>query len=265
MRALVMVMMLLSLVAHAQSESASASDAGVTVPAEFSPPPAPKVAAPAAAVVARERMLNTWGFGFLGTGSVFKATPDFVPTTFGTPTQIDRSTVPLLGVRWWTPLRRLGLELGVGAMVSAAHADVAMQPGAPIGDGPDSTEFLFHLSVPVALASTQHTIVFIAPEARAGFSRFQPDASGAGVLTATTLDFSLKAGVEIFFSFIGLDNLSIEAGVRAGLVYEAREFVTSRPLQPDLVQVISRTRFATSLVANPWDLFTSTLAARYYF
>jgi hypothetical protein len=86
-----------------------------------------------------------------------------------------------------------------------------------------------------------------------------------GPATATTLDLSVKGGVEIFFSFIGLPNLSIEAGVRAGVVHEVRSTVTVRPLQGDVVTSSSETRFATTLVANPWDLFTSTLAARYYF
>lgn len=259
-RLAVLSLVVASALVHAQE----GSDAGVAIaPApvqELSPPPALKVVDPPSA---RERMLNTWGFGFLGTSSVFKATPAITMGQFGA-VQVDRSTVPMLGVRWWTPFKRLGLELGVGAMVSGSYSDVAM-PGMTPGEGPTTTEFLVHVSAPLVLGSTQHTIVFLAPEARAGLSRFQPDTSGTGVLTATTLDFSLKAGVEIFFSFLGLPNLSIEAGVRAGLVYEARQFVTSRPLQGDLVSVSSQTRFQTSLIANPWDLFTSTLAARYYF
>lgn len=256
-------MRLLVLLVVAVSVSAQAQDAGVVEPAA----PPPKYEAPPPMLVkpvppsARERMLNTWGFGFLGTGAVLKAQVDMM----NFPVVSLRTTVPLLGVRWWTPWQRLGLELGVGAMVSGSHNNQATQFGAPAGDGPTSTEFLFHFSAPIVLGSTQHVIVFIAPEARAGFSRFKPDSSESGIVTATTLDFSLKGGVEIFFSFIGLDNLSIEAGVRAGVVHELRSTVVSRPLQGDQVSASSQTRFATTLIANPWDLFTSTLAARYYF
>ena len=85
------------------------------------------------------------------------------------------------------------------------------------------------------------------------------------MVTASTFELSLKGGVEIFFSFIGLDNLSIEAGVRAGLVHELRSLVQVLPLQGETTAVFTQTRFSTSLIANPWDLFTSTLAARYYF
>ena len=231
---------------------------------ESEPPPLPKDAVPppmlvqAAPLSARDRMLNTWGFGFLGTSAVLKAVPDV--------NNLLRTTVPILGVRWWTPWRRLGLELGVGAMVSGSHNDVSLpQQGVMAGDGPSTTEMLVHVSAPLVLGSTQHVILFIAPEGRAGFSRFQPDDSGAGVVTASTFELSLKAGVEIFFSFIGLDNLSLEAGVRAGVVHELRSVVQVVPLQGEHVSVFTQTRFATSVIANPWDLFTSTLAARYYF
>lgn len=85
-------------------------------------------------------------------------------------------------------------------------------------------------------------------------------------LLSMTWEASLRAGVEIFFSFIGLPNLSLEAGVRAGLTHELRTFTSSAPLGGmEREGRRTLTRFTTSLVANPWDLFTSTLSARYYF
>lgn len=261
MQRMVCVLVVISAAAFAQSESAP--DAGVPETPKtvvvFEPPPAAKP--PPEPPSARDRLGSAFGIGFLGTSNVFKAQAD----VNGVPLPIQRTTVPVLGVRWWTPMRRLGVELGVGAMVSGSYSDTPMMPGGAVGDGPATTEMLVHLSLPVMLASTRHTILFVAPEFRFGYSRFQPDATNSGVVTASTIDASLKAGVEIFFSFLGLDNLSIEAGVRAGLTYEARYVVTSLPLEPVITAVTSQTRFATSLVANPWDLFTSTLAARYYF
>jgi hypothetical protein len=259
---------LLAAGAFAQSDPAGA-EAPAATPASaepakpIEPPPAAK--APIEPPSARDRLGSSFGIGFLGTANVFKAQPEQAFGAGGVLTLVQRTTVPIVGVRWWTPLRRLAVELGVGAMVSGSHSDLPQMLGGPVGDGPATTEMLAHLSAPLMLASTRHTILFVAPEFRVGLSRFQPDASGDGVLTALTIDASLKAGVEIFFSFLGLDNLSIEAGVRAGMAYEARYTVTSRPLEPITTAVSSQTRFTTSLVANPWDLFTSTLAARYYF
>ena len=257
-----------SAVSFAQSEPApveqpdAGSPAVAVAPAPqpvFEPPPAAKP--PPEPPSARDRLGSAFGIGFLGTANVFKAQADFM----GVPLPVQRTTVPVLGVRWWTPQRRLGVELGVGAMVSGSYSDLATQPGGPVGDGPATTELLVHASLPVMIASTRHTILFAAPEFRFGYSRFQPDATNTGTVTASTIEASVKAGVEICFSFLGLDNLSIEAGVRAGLTYEARYVVTSLPLEANVTAVSSQTRFTTSLIANPWDLFTSTLAARYYF
>lgn len=257
-----------SAVAFAQSEPQpdAGTPAVVVAPAPqlatqpaFEPPPAAKP--PPEPPSARDRIGSAFGIGFLGTANVFKAQPDIM----GLPLPLQRTTVPVLGVRWWTPQRRIGVELGVGAMVSGSYTDLPAQPGGAVGDGPATTELLVHASLPVMIASTRHTILFAAPEFRFGYSRFQPDATNNGVVTASTIDASVKAGVEIFFSFLGLDNLSIEAGVRAGLTYEARYVVTSLPLEATVTAVSSQTRFTTSLIANPWDLFTSTLAARYYF
>ncbi|MFO0595149.1 MAG: hypothetical protein U0228_07590 [Myxococcaceae bacterium] len=257
----------LGLVVVVVSGLAWADEPPVAAPAAaLEPPPAPKQPTPPPEPPsARDRRLGSLGIGFLGTANVFKAQPDNLVGPLGQLTVVQRTTVPILGVRFWMKQWRLGLEAGVGAMVSGSYSDAPVMPGGQLGEGPATTELLLHLSVPIALASTQHVILFIAPEFRGGFSRFQPDASGAGVVTAGTYDVSAKVGAEIFFSFLGLDNLSIEAGVRLGVVHEARYVVTSLPLQPVNTAVSSQTRFSTSLIANPWDLFTSTLAAKYYF
>lgn len=236
-------------------------------PTPPAPAPAPAVASPAPRPSARDRRLGSFGFGFLGTTSVLRSRPIINQDPFtGRPTTTEqRSTVPVLGVRWWTPWQRLGLELGVGVMVSTTSAEQVVANGLDLTPGPETFEWVVHASAPLVLGSTEHMIFFVAPEVRAARSSIT---TGGGMATpdfAWTVDFSAKAGVEIFFSFIGLDNLSIEAGVRLGLTHEFRSSTLSTPLQPERFNTSTSTRFATSLVANPWDLFTSTLAARYYF
>lgn len=282
MRLIMVVVALWCARALAQDAAAGALepvDAGVEAPP---PPPAAKIAiapappVPAAApppaapapLSARARMKGHLGFGFLGTSPVLQATDDSVgPITFpGAPAApFVRISVPMVGVRWWTPLERLGLEVGLGVMVSTASGEVPVTNGSNITDGPTTTELLLHLSAPIVLGSTEHTIVFLAPELRVGRST-RTTGDPREPLLAMTWDASLKAGVEVFFSFIGLSNLSLEAGVRAGFTHEVRTFTVSSPLggEPREGQR-SLSRFATSLVANPWDLFTGTLAARYYF
>ena len=251
------------------SAQAFAGYTGGFVEEPSDPPPETPVVAPPVVVAktARQRLKNRAGFGFLGTAPVLQADSDTPVSMFpGMPSNaFKRVSVPMLGIRWWTPVPWLGLEFGIGAMVSAAATDVPTANGSNIMDGPTTTELLFHFSAPLAIASTEHTIVFIAPEFRIGRST-ESTGDTRNPLLSMNYDISLKAGVEVFFSIINLPNLSLEAGVRAGLVHEIRTFPVGAPLGGPIQEGRrTETRFATSLVANPWDLFTSTLAARYYF
>lgn len=267
-RLVVVMVAVLGAVAHAQDEDAGVPvevppvvDAGVPVAAA---PVVPGAVVAPERPSAHERRRGSIGFGFLGTTSILRSVPTvgLDPTT-GRPTSVSQyATVPMLGIRYWPVRYRIGMELGVGFMFSSAAA--AMN-GTPVGQTNDSTEFVGHLSLPIALGSTEHIIFFVAPEFRAGHSSAKSSGGSGTPDFAWSFDASLKGGVEIFFSFIGLDNLSVEAGVRVGVMHEFRSATVSSPLQPETFNTTSLTRFATSLVANPWELFTSTLAARYYF
>ncbi len=273
-RLVMMAAVVLATLVHAQDLDAGVPEAiparqPLAVPrADAAPVPVlPAAVTPAPRPSARERRLGSVGFGFLGTASVLRSvvSPVQDPFTGRVSLTDQRTTVPVLGVRWWTPWYRLGLELGVGVMVSTSTAEQVVPNGLDLTPGPETFEWVVHASAPLVLGSTEHVIFFVAPEVRGARSTSKLSGGTGTPDFAWTFDFSAKAGVEIFFSFIGLDNLSIEAGVRVGLSHEYRSNVITNPLQPDRFNTNSTTRFATSLVANPWDLFTSTLAARYYF
>lgn len=249
-----------------ESTATDAGSLGKPVAAEAPALAGAKPVVQAAPPSARARLLGRFGFGFLGTVPVLQAAEDVPPMFPGGPAApFSRVSVPMLGVRWWTPLERLGVELGVGAMVSASASDLPVANGSDVMSGPTTVELALHLSAPIVLGSTEHTIVFVAPELRVGRSTLSTGDTRPPLL-AMTWSAGLKAGVELFFSFIGLTNLSLEAGVRAGFTHEVRFFTVQGPLGgPPREGTRSESRFSTSLVANPWDLFTGTLAARYYF
>jgi hypothetical protein len=84
--------------------------------------------------------------------------------------------------------------------------------------------------MPIAVASTQHVIVLLAPEFRAGFST--TTSGGSNEATGSLLELALRGGVELFFSFIGVPELSLEAAVRVGVAREAQGFSFISPLGP---------------------------------
>lgn len=211
----------------------------------------PAIAEPAATSAppvlnARERRDGTVGVGYLGLSAI-------TPSTGGLGglggLGIFRVQVPLLGVRWWLRGSRLGLDFGVGAMV--ATSPDAFAP---------ALQVVAHAGLPIAVASTQHVIVFLAPEFRAGFSAL----TGGASINASLLELALRAGVELFFGFIGVPELSVEASIRVGVAREVQSFANFSPFGGGSA-FNENFRFSTSLSGDAATVIASSLSLRYYF
>jgi hypothetical protein len=172
----------------------------------------------------------------------------------------DTSTVeaPVIGVRYWfTPL--LGLDVGLGMGINGTGLTT------PAGDQPaaDTSAFLLHGGVPLALAASQHFVFEVIPEMNVGFSNWGNDAPGPAELSASGfhLDIGARAGAEVHFGFIGLPKLSLQGTV--GLVFATDS--TSVEDATGATVKRSYTTFGTTVQDAPWNIFTSNVAALYYF
>jgi hypothetical protein len=275
------LMRLLVLVSWLVASSVLAQDADreePTAPRAFSPPPRVVPPAPVAPVeppTAVVRLRNSVGIGFFGTSLIDEPiTGTFIFNGMGLAPPAALS-VPLIGVRWWTPLsagplKRVGVEVAFGvAWLSGSR--VTVNNNGQLGNDTDEHLGLgLHAGIPLAIASTEHTVVFIAPEYRftsntitpAGAVPLMPGARQGLVAKAFANDLSLRAGLELFFGFIGLPNLSIETSVRVGLRWLE---TTSLPNgQMGSAVVDDSVRANSSLVNNVFDLFTGSIAAKFY-
>jgi hypothetical protein len=157
----------------------------------------------------------------------------------------------MLGARTWFKGTRVGLELGLGVMVSSTVSSS------------DSVSVVGLAAVPIALVSAQHVIVYVAPELRSGFT-----VTNSSLLTGTSsnLELGARGAVELFFGFIGVPALSLEAGIRVGAARQASSSTSPSPLGMDTVNSKSETyRFTTSLAGDVGSLVASTLSLKYYF
>lgn len=222
------------------------------------PPPAPPAPAVEAPLTALRQRSGSVGVGYLGLGSVSAASSLAGLSGLGglVGGGLLRVSVPVLGARWWLPGSRLALEFGVGVMGSSFS--VAGDNGAP------SIQVLGHVAMPIAVASTQHVIVFVAPQLRAGVSTLSSTSGISG--TGSLLELGVAGGVELFFGFIGVPALSLEAGVRVGVARDASVMEVSAPLSSTIQSSRSESwRFSTSLSGDPGSIVASTLALKYYF
>lgn len=260
---------LLILALLSQGSLAVAQEATVPPPPPIEAEPKPAVAEPKPAAVAepvakmmppppsaRERRGGTVGVGYLGLSSM---TPLGLSLggLGGLGALIPRNQVPLLGVRWWLRDARLGLDFGVGVMMSTGTESIAFA-------GLPSLQVVGHVGLPIAVASTQHVIVLLAPEFRAGLST--TTSGGSNEATGSLLEVAVRGGVELFFGFIGVPELSLEAAVRAGVAREAQGFSFLSPLGPGGGTTSFETyRFATSLSGDAGSIIASSLSLKYYF
>lgn len=270
-----MLVVLAASVAHAQDVDAGvegeAVDAGVAparLPLHVEPAAevAPVAAAPAPVLTARQRRAGDVSVGLLGTSSVLRATVDstFDPSTGRVISGDSFSTVPLLGVRWWSKGSVVGFEAGAGVVASAGSTEGSSSGGVSLARRPTTIEWVGHVALPLSLVSAEHVIVFVAPELRVGNSNIASNASGTPNYS-WSINAGLRAGVELFFSFIGLDRLSLEVGTRIGVTHEIRTLVSQFALGSPSYTTTEVTRFSSSLVGTPWDVIGGALALRYYF
>jgi len=172
----------------------------------------------------------------------------------------DTQDAPIIGVRYWLdPM--IGIDAGVGLLFSGG----SLKMGDTSTDLQGYTVFMLHGGVPLALAGSKHFSFQVVPELNFGISGSETAPANPGGqgndLSGLHFDIGARAGGEIQFGFIGIPELSLQAGVGLAFSYDHAK------LTPPGGASTSRntTTFGTSVGNNPWNIFTSNIAAMYYF
>ncbi len=233
--------------AEASASTSGSAQAGMTLPG----------AAPQAAAVAgnsdHDAVVGRLAVGYLGRSGLTIASD----ATGGTQATI---AAPVIGVRYW-----LSDMLGIDAGLGFATVGTSFEVGGTDGDGPGETVFILHGGVPLSLASAGHFSFQIVPELNLGFAGRSDDPDDEGPteevsLSGFQLDVGARAGAEIHFGFIGVPQLSLQGSVGLRMNLSS----TSYEQGPTEVST-SSFGLGTTVGDNPWNIFTSNVAALYYF
>jgi hypothetical protein len=233
-----------------------------------------------------DQVVGSLGVGYLGmrsmaVGCVATAGAGCVPvagaTLGGAGTQ--QIGAPVVGIRYWID-PTIGIDAGIGMAIGGATlTNNAPQGGAPNGDVPQPGfyAFIIHAGLPLALASSGHYSFQIIPEANVGFGGWSVDRpippagpqpqgfTGSGF----HLDVGARAGAEIQFGFIGLPKLALQASI--GLLFSMnntsiKDKENAAVLPTSVYESKgSQIAFGTTVQDNPWNIFTTNVAALYYF
>lgn len=170
---------------------------------------------------------------------------------------------PVIGIRYWLN-GLLGLDAGLGLALTGGSVEEEA-PGEET-DLDSFTGFIFHAGVPLALASADHFTFQIVPEANIGIGSAEQD-DGDTTHNGFHLDIGARAGAEIHFGFIKIPQLSLQGSVGLQFALDSGstdQEPTGPGAPPDTISR-SRTALQTTVGANPWNIFTSNVAALYYF
>lgn len=259
------------------AQPAVAQPAVAPAPASSATPAAEPAASARPSAV--DRVRGRFGLGFVGT--------HLVPVGYGAPSGTAEMpgilplggsasfqqivSVPTIGGLYWTqvafgPVKALGVAVGLGMSSTGS----GVQTESP-GQNPQSLAappifgMVVHLGMPMAISSGEHILISLAPEATFGFTSglARPIAgvtAPPAALSGSSVRIGARAAAEIFLGFIGLPEVSIEAGFRFGVAVDSASVTVG-----GAKYTAGSTLLVTSLEGTPWNVFTSTIAARYYF
>jgi hypothetical protein len=226
--------------ADASASSSGSAQVGMALPG----------AAPQAAAVAgssdHDAVVGRLAVGYLGRNAVAIAggvNPTVIPT-------------PVIGVRYWLS-DMLGIDAGLGFGLTSGSIEVAGMSN----DTPSWHLFMIHGGVPLSLASAGHFSFQVVPELNLGFAGASADVGGVtNKASGFHLDVGARAGAEIHFGFINVPQLSLQGSVGLRLNMDS----TSQTVM-NVDSSASSFRLGTTVGDNPWNIFTSNVAALYYF
>ncbi len=160
---------------------------------------------------------------------------------------------PAIGVRHW--LKGKGpFSFLPDRWVKDVGVDAALGLGFEINGGVAGDVQTFalalHGGLPLALGGGEHLTFLLVPEADLAFSAGSGGFAMLGKIQA-------RAGAELHFGFLGVPELALQGSVGAGIRFEHVERqagITSTGF-----------RLGTTVEGNPWDIFTNSVTAIYYF
>jgi hypothetical protein len=218
---------------------------------------------------------DRWG-GHLGIGYYGQQTLEFVGDNNGVGTPPGSTTLNFVGARYWLSqgnaglVKGLGVDLAVGLALSSSSAKSETGAGTQNVDLPGAGGFGLRAGMPLALYAAKHATFQVGPEMTfaMGGSNLKGDAAlGTVDMDRSSLYFGLgaRAGVEVYFGFIGMPQLALDATVGVGLDYASASF--SQEVNGVKTSGTASTfGLQTDDGDKPWEVFTNgVIRARYYF
>ena len=212
-------------------------------------------------------VVGRMAIGFMGISSIPIATID------GSALGVGTLSAPTVGIRYWVS-ERMGVDLGLGfAYTSESIETNNGTPDTTVVGERSSFGFALRAGLPYVLHHRAHYKLLVAPRMTLGYaSGSEPGLAfnqGVDDLTDGLLfEVGAQVGAEIHFGFMGIPELSLQAGVGFDLSYAAvsADSCTDAACSNITLQnSASGLNVTTSVEGQPWRIFTGAISALYYF
>lgn len=190
------------------------------------------------------RFVEDFAVGLLGAGTI---------GLDGSPINLS---APVIGARYWMT-EKMGIDAGIGIAMSGASNSA----GDTTTDVPEPFGLVLHGGIPLVMADSQYVAFQVVPEMTIGLAGNTIEGNPDDTETdAFHFGLGARVGAEVHFGFIDMPQLSLQAGVGVALTYDRVS-----QTQGDVDGSASRWTFGTRGGSDPWDIFTSSVSALYYF
>lgn len=241
--------------AFAQEAGASAGgEVGMTLPGG-----APKAKA-AEGETDHDQMVGRLAVGYMGRYAV-----PLAQGNDGAAPAVGTVSAPAVGIRYWLD-QGMGLDVGLGLLSTGGSNSYNNGANTQSNDEAGVNAALVHAGLPLALASSKHFTFLVVPEANVGFAQQTQEVGGTKMeRSGLGFDVGARAGAEIHFGFMGIPELSLQGGIGVLFTMASVKYTYTQPNQPEHVGETKHNELNTTVNGNPWDIFTSNVAALYYF
>ncbi|MFC1641281.1 hypothetical protein ACFL5O_01140 [Myxococcota bacterium] len=214
-----------------------------------------------------DAVVGRFALGYLGRRSMLVGAGLAAETEGAAEQAVNTAHAPIIGLRYWfTPM--VGLDAGAGFSYEDGSSRTELT-GDLDEDPPDAavkddlagiSTLMLHGGVPLALAGAGHFSFQVVPELNVGFASRRVDGAPDREDSGFHIDIGVRAGAEIHFGFIDIPQLSLQGSV--GALYSLDSTKTEVGGSES-----TRTRglLTTTVHDSPWYIFTSNVAALYYF
>lgn len=202
------------------------------------------------------------GVGWFGVGGITLGIPDIGAGAVQLPI-----SAPAVGIRYWLN-ETIGLDVALGFGYTSGGASVDTPGGITDVSIASGFALTLHGGIPISVYHGEHYSFQFVPEFDFGFGSgtlFGLTPNDDQNVGAVAFQIGARAGAEVHFGFIGVPQLSLQATIGLALAYQ------SSTLENDFgnpagstITTVNTLDLSTTVQEEPWDIFTGSIRAIYY-